>query len=79
MVAWEAVLGGIGAAVIGTTVGVLYGILGLSVLGIGKGFTVGVLPQLAGLIVGVVAVAAVASVVPAVRAGRVPPIRALQP
>ncbi len=79
MVAWEAVLGGIGAAVIGTVVGVLYGVLGLYVLGIGKGFTVGVLPQLAALIVGVVAVAAVASVAPAVRAGRVPPIRALQP
>ena len=60
-------------AVASTIAGRLY------VLGIGKGFTVGVLPQLAALIVGVVAVAAVASVAPAVRAGRVPPIRALQP
>jgi putative ABC transport system permease protein len=79
MVAWEAVLGGIGAAAVGTVIGVLYGILGLHVLGIGKGFTVGVLPQLVGLIVGVVAVAAIASVAPAVKAGRVPPIQALQP
>ncbi|MGI5129563.1 FtsX-like permease family protein [Pseudonocardia sp. CA-107938] len=79
MVAWEAVLGGTGAAVIGAAVGVLYGVLGLHVLGIGKGFTVGVLPQLAGLVVGVVVVAAAAAVAPAIRAGRVPPVRALQP
>ncbi len=78
MVAWEAVLGGAGAAVVGTVVGVAYGLVGLKVLGIGAGFTTGVLPQLGMLVVGIVAVAALAAVAPAVRAGRVPPIRALQ-
>jgi putative ABC transport system permease protein len=77
MVAWEAALGGTGAAVLGTLVGVLYGLLGISVLGIGVGFTLDVLPQLVVLVVGVVAVSVLASVVPAVRAGRVSPIRAL--
>lgn len=78
MVAWEAALSGVGAAVLGAVVGAVYGVLGSHVLGVGVGFTVGSVPTLAVLVVGVVAVAVLAAVAPAVRAGRVTPIRAMQ-
>jgi putative ABC transport system permease protein len=78
MVAWEAALTGTGAALVGAALGALYGVLGLAVLDVGVGFTADALPPLAALVLAVVAVAALAAVAPAVRAGRVPPIRALQ-
>lgn len=78
MVAWEAALSGAGAAIIGAVVGAGYGVLGAQVLGVGTGLAPASVPTLAGPVVGVVAVAVLAAVIPAVRAGRVPPIRALQ-
>jgi putative ABC transport system permease protein len=45
---------------------------------VGERFEPAALPQLGGLVVGVLALAVLAAVLPAVRAGRVPPIRALQ-
>lgn len=77
MVAWEAALSGAGAAVIGAVLGAVYGALGMQVLGFAEGLSLPFL-TLAGLVVGVVAVAALAAMAPAVRAGRVQPIRALQ-
>jgi putative ABC transport system permease protein len=75
MVAWEAALAGTGAAVVGAAIGALYGV---HVLGLDT-----VPPQvpvlsLGGLVAGVVAVAVLAAVLPAIRAGRVSPMRALQ-
>jgi putative ABC transport system permease protein len=82
MVAWEAAASGTGAAVLGAVVGAGYGVLGVRVLGIGSAgdppFPVAALPSLGALVVAVVVLAVLASVAPAVRAGRVPPIRALQ-
>jgi putative ABC transport system permease protein len=78
VVAWEAALTGNGAALLGAVIGAAYGVLGVRVLGIGDGFAPAALPQLAGLVVGVVALAVLAAALPAARAGRVPPIRALQ-
>ena len=78
MVAWEAALSGAGAAVIGAAIGSVYGALGARVLDLVDGPPSLPFPSLAALVVGVVAVAALAASVPAVRAGRVPPIRALQ-
>ncbi|GAA3090534.1 hypothetical protein GCM10010464_62990 [Pseudonocardia yunnanensis] len=78
MVAWEAALSGAGAAVIGAVIGSVYGALGAKVLGLAEGPPALPFPSLAALVVGVVVVAALAATVPAVRAGRVPPIRALQ-
>ncbi|GAA1233946.1 FtsX-like permease family protein [Pseudonocardia alaniniphila] len=78
MVAWEAALSGAGAAVIGAVIGSVYGALGAEVLNLAEGPPALPFPSLAVLIVGVVVVAALAATVPAVRAGRVPPIRALQ-
>jgi putative ABC transport system permease protein len=77
MVAWEAALAGSGAAVLGAAVGALYGVLGLRALDVGVGFVPDAVPALALLVTGVVAVAVLAAVGPAVRAGRVPPVRAL--
>jgi putative ABC transport system permease protein len=77
MVAWEAALSGAGAAVVGAVLGAVYGALGMQVLGFARGLSLPFL-TLTGLVVGVVAVAALAAMAPAVRAGRVPPIRALQ-
>jgi len=77
-VAWEAALAGTGAAGLGAVIGALYGLLGARVLGVGERFEPAALPQLGGLVVGVLALAVLAAVLPAVRAGRVPPIRALQ-
>jgi putative ABC transport system permease protein len=77
MVAWEAALSGAGAAVLGAAIGALYGVLGVRVLGVGDGFVVDSLTSLSLLVVGVVSLAVLAATVPAVRAGRVPPIRAL--
>jgi putative ABC transport system permease protein len=76
-VAWEAALAGAGAALLGAVIGGLYGLLGARVLRVGDQLEPAVLPQLAGLVVGVVALAVLAAVLPAARAGRVPPIRAL--
>jgi putative ABC transport system permease protein len=76
-VAWEAALAAAGAAVPGAVIGALYGLLGARVLRVGDQWEPAVLPQLGGLVVGVVALAVLAAVLPAVRAGRVPPIRAL--
>jgi putative ABC transport system permease protein len=77
-VAWEAALTGTGAALLGATIGAGYGVLGVRVLDLGDGLVLGAVPQLAALVVGVVALAVLAATVPAARAGRVPPIRALQ-
>ncbi|WP_308257770.1 FtsX-like permease family protein, partial [Pseudonocardia lacus] len=77
-VAWEAALTGAGAALLGAAIGAGYGVLGVRVLDLGDGLVLGALPQLAGLVVGVVVLAVVAAALPAARAGRVPPIRALQ-
>ncbi|MEJ3657924.1 FtsX-like permease family protein [Actinomycetes bacterium KLBMP 9759] len=78
MVAWEAVLGGSGAAVLGAVLGGVYGVLGAEVLQVGVGFVPSAVPTVAVLAAAVVLVAAVAAVVPAVRAGRVAPITAVQ-
>ncbi len=78
MVAWEAALSGTGAGLLGAGVGALYGALGLQVLGVGAGVVPGSAPTLAVLVVGVVGVAVLAATAPAIRAGRTPPIRALQ-
>ncbi|WP_433276434.1 FtsX-like permease family protein [Pseudonocardia xinjiangensis] len=77
MVAWEAALTGAGAAVVGAVLGAVYGALGMQVLGLATSLSLPIL-TLTGLVVGVVVVAALAAMAPAVRAGRVPPIRALQ-
>jgi putative ABC transport system permease protein len=76
-VAWEAALSGTAAALLGTVIGAVYGLLGTRVLDIGERFEPAVLPQLGGVVAGVVALAVLAAVLPAVRAGRVPPMRAL--
>ncbi|WP_232666012.1 FtsX-like permease family protein [Pseudonocardia sp. TRM90224] len=78
MVAWEAVLGGTGAALLGAVIGGVYGVLGAQVLQVGVGFVPAAVPTVAVLAAAVVLVAAVAAVVPAVRAGRVAPVTALQ-
>ncbi|OLT13351.1 hypothetical protein BJF78_03030 [Pseudonocardia sp. CNS-139] len=78
MVAWEAALGGIGAAVVGTAIGAGYGMLGVQVLGVGPSGPVVPFVQLGALVVGVVGVAVLAATAPAARAGRVTPMRALQ-
>ncbi|WP_214368879.1 FtsX-like permease family protein [Pseudonocardia sp. H11422] len=78
MVAWEAVLAGSAAAVLGAVIGAGYGLLGVRALDVGFDPWSIPVPTLTGLVVGIVAVAVLAAVVPALRAGRVPPIRALQ-
>jgi putative ABC transport system permease protein len=78
MVALEAGLSGSGAAVIGVVIGAIYGELGVTVLELDSASASLPVLQLAGLVVAVVVVAMVAAVVPAIRAGRVSPIRALQ-
>ncbi|OLT03677.1 hypothetical protein BJF90_02805 [Pseudonocardia sp. CNS-004] len=78
MVALEAGLSGSGAAVIGVVVGAIYGRLGVTVLELDSASASLPVLQLAGLVVAVVVVAMVAATVPAIRAGRVSPIRALQ-
>ncbi|ODU15815.1 MAG: hypothetical protein ABS80_20780 [Pseudonocardia sp. SCN 72-51] len=77
MVAWEAVCSALAAAVLGVGFGSLYGFLALRSLGLDAG--TGSLPglELAVLGVGIVLVAVLAALAPAIRAGRVPPIRAL--
>ena len=77
-VAWEAALSGTGAGLLGAAVGAGYGVVGLEVLDVGAGFVPASLGTLAVLVVGVVLTAVLAATSPAVRAGRVPPIRALQ-
>ena len=77
MVAWEAALSGIAAAVLGAVIGSLYGVLSSLAIGIGVGFVASSLGPLVALVLGVVALAVAAAIVPAARAGRVPPIRAL--
>ncbi|MHA6796810.1 FtsX-like permease family protein [Pseudonocardia bannensis] len=78
MVAWEAALAGSAAALLGAVIGAGYGLLGVRALGVGFDSWSIPVPTLAGLAAGIVAVAVLAAVVPALRAGRVPPIRALQ-
>jgi putative ABC transport system permease protein len=78
MVAWEAALSGTGAAVVGAVIGALYGMLGVRVLGLVSGTTAIPFASLGALVVGVVVVAVLAAVLPAARAGRVSPMRALQ-
>jgi putative ABC transport system permease protein len=78
MVAWEAALSGAGAAVVGALIGVVYGALAVRVLGVVDGPPVFPIPTLAGLVAGVVLVAALAAMAPALWAGRVTPLRALQ-
>jgi putative ABC transport system permease protein len=56
----------------------VYGVLGVAVLDVTSGPSVVPVPTLAALVAGVVAVAVLAALAQAVRAGRVPPIRALQ-
>ena len=78
MVALEAGLSGTGAAVLGVVIGAVYGVLAVKALELDSGSVpLPVLP-LVGLVAAVVAVAMLAAMVPAIRAGRVPPIRALQ-
>jgi putative ABC transport system permease protein len=78
MVAWEAALSGVGAAVVGAVIGALYGLLGVRVLELVQGGPTIPFQSLAALVAGVVAVAVSAALAPAVRAGRVSPMRALQ-
>jgi putative ABC transport system permease protein len=78
MVAWEAALSGTGAAVVGAVIGAGYGLLGVRVLELVQGAPAVPFLALAGLVAGVVVVAVLAATAPAVRAGRVPPVRALQ-
>ncbi|TQM38547.1 FtsX-like permease family protein [Pseudonocardia cypriaca] len=78
MVALEAGLSGSGAAVLGVVIGAVYGALAVEALGLDYGLASVPVLQLVGLVVAVVVVAMLAAVVPAVRAGRVSPIRALQ-
>jgi putative ABC transport system permease protein len=78
MVAWEAALSGTAAAVLGAAIGAVYGLLGVDVLEVAAGVETVPVGQLAVLVAGVVAVAVLAALIPALRAGRVPPIRALQ-
>lgn len=78
MVALEAALSGSGAAVLGAAIGAVYGVLGVKALELDTAGMAVPVPTLIGLVAAVVAVAMLAAVVPAIRAGRVPPIRALQ-
>jgi putative ABC transport system permease protein len=78
MVALEAGLSGTGAAVLGVVIGAVYGVLAVQALGLASGSVPLPVLQLVELVVAVVAVAMLAATVPAMRAGRVPPIRALR-
>jgi putative ABC transport system permease protein len=78
MVALEAGVSGTGAAVLGVVIGAIYGRLAVSALGLDGGPSALPVLQLVGLLAAVVVVAMLAAMIPAVRAGRVPPIRALQ-
>jgi len=78
MVALEAALSGSGAAVLGVAIGAVYGLLGAKALELDTASAQVPVLQLVGLVVAVVVVAMLAAVVPAIRAGRVSPIRALQ-
>jgi putative ABC transport system permease protein len=78
MVALEAGLSGTGAAVLGVVIGAVYGELAVTALELDSASASVPVLQLAGLVVAVVVVAMLAAVGPAIRAGRVPPIRALQ-
>jgi putative ABC transport system permease protein len=78
MVALEAALSGSGAAVLGVGIGAVYGLLGAEALELDTASAQVPALQLVGLVVAVVVVAMLAAVVPAMRAGRVSPIRALQ-
>jgi putative ABC transport system permease protein len=78
MVALEAGLSGSGAAVLGVVIGAVYGELAVTALELDSGSAPVPVLQLVGLVVAVVVVAMLAAVVPAIRAGRVSPIRALQ-
>lgn len=77
MVAWEAALGAAAAAAVGAVLGAAYGLLAARAVGLEVAVATVPVLQLGALAVGVVAVAVVAALAPAVRAGRVPPIRAL--
>jgi putative ABC transport system permease protein len=78
MVALEAALSGSGAAVLGVGIGAVYGLLAATALELDTASAQVPVLQLIGLVVAVVVVAMLAAVVPALRAGRVSPIRALQ-
>jgi putative ABC transport system permease protein len=78
MVALEAALSGSGAAVLGVVIGAVYGVLVAKALELDTASAQVPVLQLVGLVVAVVVVAMLAATVPAFRAGRVPPIRALQ-
>jgi putative ABC transport system permease protein len=78
MVALEAALSGSGAAVLGVVIGAVYGLLATKALELDTASAQVPVLQLVGLVVAVVVVAMLAATVPAFRAGRVPPIRALQ-
>jgi putative ABC transport system permease protein len=78
MVALEAGLSGTGAAVLGVVIGAVYGELAVKALELDTASAPVPVLQLVGLVMAVVAVAMLAAIVPAIRAGRVPPIRALQ-
>jgi putative ABC transport system permease protein len=78
MVAWEAALSGTGAAAVGAVIGALYGILGVRVLDLVPGAPAIPFAALGELVAGVVAVAVMAAVLPALRAGRVSPMRAMR-
>jgi putative ABC transport system permease protein len=78
MVALEAALSGSGAALLGVVIGAVYGLLGAKALELDTASAQVPALQLVGLVVAVVVVAMLAAVAPAIRAGRVSPIRALQ-
>ncbi|GAA1285320.1 hypothetical protein GCM10009609_58370 [Pseudonocardia aurantiaca] len=78
MVAWEAALSGTGAAAVGAVIDAVYGILGVRVLELVPGAPAIPFAALGALVAGVVVVAVLAAVLPALRAGRVSPTRALQ-
>ena len=78
MVAWEAAMVGLGAAALGALIGAAYGLVGARLLGVGIGFVPSSTGPLVGLVGGVTVVAVLAALLPAVRAGRVPPVEALR-
>lgn len=77
MVAWEAALSGVAAAVVGALIGAGYGLLGVRVLDAGLESWAIPWSQLAVVVAGLVVTAVLAAVAPAVRAARTPPILAV--
>ncbi|MFC5995444.1 FtsX-like permease family protein [Pseudonocardia hispaniensis] len=77
MIAWEAALCGLAAAVVGALIGAAYGLLGVRALDAGLESWTIPWSQLAVVVAGIVTTAVLAAVAPAVRAGQTPPIVAV--